>query len=109
MNYRTLTEILSLSSQKYRFGILERKKPSPDPGSKVKKAPQPGSRVRIATLLSGPWILAQKIGLEQTASLSVLGISNRMIRMFLGLPDLHPDPLVASTDPAPDPNIIKQK
>ncbi len=26
-----------------------------------------------------------------------------------GLPDLHPDPLVTSTDPAPDPSIIKQK
>jgi hypothetical protein len=25
----------------------------------------------------------------------------RMIRMFLGLPDSHPDPLVTSTDPAP--------
>jgi hypothetical protein len=25
--------------------------------------------------------------------------------MFLGLPDPHPDPLVTSTDPAPDPSI----
>jgi hypothetical protein len=45
---------------------------------------------------------------------TVLGIRNRM---FLGLPDPHPDPLVTSTDPAqdpapdptPDPSIIKQK
>jgi hypothetical protein len=29
--------------------------------------------------------------------------------MFLGLPDPHPDPLVTSTDPAPNPSIIKQK
>jgi hypothetical protein len=29
--------------------------------------------------------------------------------MFLGLPDPHPDPLVTSTDPSPDPYIIKQK
>jgi hypothetical protein len=29
------------------------------------------------------------------------------IRMFLGLPDPHPDPLVTITDP--DPSIIKQK
>ncbi len=32
--------------------------------------------------------------------------------MFLGLPDRHPDPLVTTTDPAPepakDPSIIKQ-
>jgi hypothetical protein len=28
--------------------------------------------------------------------------------MFLGLPDLHLDPLVTITDPAPDPSIIKQ-
>jgi hypothetical protein len=28
--------------------------------------------------------------------------------MFLGLPDPHPDRLVTSTDPAPDPSIIKQ-
>jgi hypothetical protein len=28
--------------------------------------------------------------------------------MFLGLPDPHPDPIVTSTDPAPDPSIIKQ-
>jgi hypothetical protein len=32
----------------------------------------------------------------------------RMIRRFLGLPDQHPDPLVTSTDPAPDPSIIKK-
>jgi hypothetical protein len=31
------------------------------------------------------------------------------IRMFFVLPDPHPDPLVTSTDPAPDPSIIKQK
>jgi hypothetical protein len=29
--------------------------------------------------------------------------------MFFGLPDPHPNPLVTSTDPAPDPYIIKQK
>jgi hypothetical protein len=33
----------------------------------------------------------------------------RRIRMFLGLPDLLPDLLVTSTDPAPDTSIIKQK
>ncbi len=27
---------------------------------------------------------------------------DRMIRMFLGLPDPHPDPLVTGTDPDPD-------
>jgi hypothetical protein len=31
------------------------------------------------------------------------------IRMFLGLLDPHSDPLVTSTDPAPNPSIIKQK
>jgi hypothetical protein len=35
------------------------------------------------------------------------------IRMFLGLSDPHPDPLITSTVPAPDlardPSIIKQK
>jgi len=35
----------------------------------------------------------------------VLWIRIHRIRMFLGLPD----PLVTSTDPAPDPSIIKQK
>jgi hypothetical protein len=52
---------------------------------------------------------------------TVLGIRIRIrirgIRMFLALLDLHPDPLVTSTDPAPDPvpepapdpSIIKQK
>ncbi len=30
------------------------------------------------------------------------------IRMLLGLPDPHQDPFVKSTDPAPDPSIIKQ-
>jgi hypothetical protein len=41
-----------------------------------------------------------------TAPRPVLGIR---IRMFSGLPDPHPDPLVTSMDPAPDPAIIKQK
>jgi hypothetical protein len=31
------------------------------------------------------------------------------IRMFLDLPDPYPDPFGTSTDPAPDPSIIKQK
>jgi hypothetical protein len=35
------------------------------------------------------------------------------IRIFLGLPDLHPDPLATNTNtdpaPVPDPSIIKQK
>ncbi len=31
------------------------------------------------------------------------------IRIFSGLPDPHPDPLVTSTDPAPHLSIIKQK
>jgi hypothetical protein len=38
---------------------------------------------------------------------AVLPIRIRRIRMFLSLPDPHPDPLVTSTDP--DPFIIKQK
>jgi hypothetical protein len=29
--------------------------------------------------------------------------------MFLGLPDPHPDPLVTSSDLAPDPSIINKK
>jgi hypothetical protein len=29
--------------------------------------------------------------------------------MFLGLPDLDPDPLVRDTDADPDPSIMKQK
>jgi hypothetical protein len=41
--------------------------------------------------------------------LAVLGIRIRRIRMFWGLADPRPDPLVKSTDPAPDPSIIKQK
>jgi hypothetical protein len=36
-----------------------------------------------------------------------VGDPNSMIRMFLGLSDPHPDPLVTSMDP--DPSIIKQK
>jgi hypothetical protein len=39
---------------------------------------------------------------------AVLWIRIRRIRMFLVLLDPHPDPLVTSTDPAPDPSIIKQ-
>jgi hypothetical protein len=31
------------------------------------------------------------------------------IRMFLGLLDPHPDPLVSGTGPDPEPSIIKQK
>jgi hypothetical protein len=34
---------------------------------------------------------------------------DRRIRMFLGLPDQHTDPLVTGTDPAPDLSIIKLK
>jgi hypothetical protein len=41
-------------------------------------------------------------------SLAVLWIRIRRIRMFLGLPDPHPDPLVTSTDPVTDPSFIKQ-
>jgi hypothetical protein len=29
--------------------------------------------------------------------------------MFLGLPDLDPDPLDRGMDPDPDPSVIKQK
>ncbi len=36
----------------------------------------------------------------------MLWIQIGRIRMYLGLPDPHPDPLVTSTDPAPDPSII---
>ncbi len=36
----------------------------------------------------------------------VLGIRNRRIRMFLGLPD--PDPLVRGTDPDPDLSLFSQ-
>jgi hypothetical protein len=39
----------------------------------------------------------------------VLWIWIRRLRMFLGLPDPHPCPLVTSTDPAQGPSIIKQK
>ncbi len=39
----------------------------------------------------------------------VLWIRIRRICMFFVLPDPYPDPLVTSTDPAPDPSIIKQK
>ena len=40
-------------------------------------------------------------------NVAVLGIRIRRFRMFLGLPDPHPDLLVTSKDP--DPSIIKQK
>ncbi len=33
-----------------------------------------------------------------------MGIRNR-VRMFLGLSDPKPDPLVRGTDPAPDPSL----
>jgi hypothetical protein len=33
----------------------------------------------------------------------------RLIRTFLGLLDLDPDPLVRGMDPVPDSSIIKQK
>jgi hypothetical protein len=41
--------------------------------------------------------------------LAVVGIRiwNRVIRMFLGLPD--PDPLVKGADPAPDPEKYEEK
>ncbi len=46
-NYRTFYK-LPLSSQKYRFGIWgSRKKPIPDPRSRVKKAPDPGTATVI--------------------------------------------------------------
>jgi hypothetical protein len=50
---KILPKKLSLSSQKYRFGIRDprsgiRKKPIPDPG--VKKAPDPGSATLDKTL-----------------------------------------------------------
>ncbi len=37
---------------------------------------------------------------------AVLRIRIHRIRMYLGLPDPHPDPLGTSRDPAPDPSII---
>jgi hypothetical protein len=40
---------------------------------------------------------------------AVLRIRIRRIRMFLGLLDPDPDPLVRGMDPDPDPSIIKQK
>ncbi len=36
---------------------------------------------------------------------TVLRIQIRRIRMFLGLPDPHPDPLLTNTDPNPDPSL----
>jgi hypothetical protein len=47
-----LPKKLSLSSQKYEFGIRNprsgiRNKPIPDPGSRRQKGPNPGSRIRI--------------------------------------------------------------
>jgi hypothetical protein len=36
----------------------------------------------------------------------VLWIRIRRFRLFLGFPDQHPDPLVTSTDPDPDPSIM---
>jgi hypothetical protein len=40
--------------------------------------------------------------------LFLCNVGHFRIRMFLGLPEPHPDPLVTSTDPPPDPSIIKQ-
>jgi hypothetical protein len=39
----------------------------------------------------------------------VTDLDPRRIRMFLGILDPDPDPLVRGTDPDPDPSIIKQK
>jgi hypothetical protein len=36
-------------------------------------------------------------------------IRTRRIRMFLGLLDPDPDPLVRGMEPNPDPSIVKQK
>jgi hypothetical protein len=51
--------------------------------------------------------LIRAFHLQKALAFSVSRIRIRSIRMFLGLPDLHPDPLVTSThpdvDPAPDP------
>ncbi len=41
--------------------------------------------------------------------ISLLRILIRRIRMFMGLLDPNPDPLVRGMDPAPDPSITKQK
>ncbi len=56
-----------------------------------------------------------RLKIKYQMKLAVLEIRICRIRMFLGLPDLYPGPLVTSTDPspdldpAPDPSIIKQK
>jgi hypothetical protein len=47
---------------------------------------------------------------DSSVSEAVFRIRIRSIRMFLGLPDPHPDPLFTSTepgaDPAPDPSLF---
>jgi hypothetical protein len=45
---------------------------------------------------------------QQQPVCSMLGIRSR-IRMFFGLLNLDPDPLVRGADPDPDPSILKQK
>jgi hypothetical protein len=41
-----------------------------------------------------------------TAFCTVLGIRIRRIRMFFGLQDPYPDPLVRGKDPDPDPSLF---
>ncbi len=45
----------------------------------------------------------------QKVSVFRIRIRIHRIRMFLGLPDLDPDPFVRGMDPDPDPSVIMQK
>jgi hypothetical protein len=63
-------------------------------------------------ILFGPVYKTQRVAdarITKRDFKAVLGIRIRRLTMFLRLPDAHPDPLVASMDPAPNPSIFKQK
>jgi hypothetical protein len=67
--WNLLPKKLSLSSQKYEFGIRDprfgiRNEPIPDPGSRGQKGPNPGSRIRN-TEGTGSRIRIRNTGLGQ--------------------------------------------
>ncbi len=75
-----LPKKLSLSSQKYEFGI-------PDPGSRGQKGPNPGSRIRIRNTAC---ITEYRIQKEKTSAAKLMYIKSPIYQFFymaLGLND----------------------
>ncbi len=98
-NKTTEKDIISLEWLTRGWGDVSPSTSGPSWGSRPTQpghsTPAPGQRNDLQ---------AYKGGIRNYAIKSVLRIP---MRMFLGLPDPHPDPLVTNTEPAPDPSIIK--